>query len=381
MSTLAIKILGMPEAHRDTLLAAELLPYLDPGKSENHLLQASSINEVSVYPGHHLIRLSTFRGPLRSYSVLVPDVIETMVELGVKPEDMLVPLSSPNSSGLGPPDSLRWEFLQITRDHWGNRQTEPYYPVRKVRPGDWREPGTRNVIIRIGDSQPSSALILKCTGLNVPSKLIVLPPRAEILLTLYGHTSETAIQRRGMEYDPLGIRIILPPDGEAIQRYLEAGDLVSSGVVANKVIKTLSEVLPEEANLAGVLSCGYYCLLAGKFPDPWDSYQHLLEFFDKLSDISADAAVIVGWHWLTCGKEWGKERASEYLQKAANMLSPPIFSRGLKLLYDGLRLISGNDEATNKIERIAASADWSQTLTTFYGHSLDAPNPEWVYEF
>lgn len=397
MRTLAIKLTGMPASLKLAPLVAELSPILSragfrpifdeqtlwrgslPNVDETRsrfLLSEDSPTTIEVPKDdeydEYLIRVFTFRGPVRAKTVSTPEIVNE-VEVRIEPEDVIAPLFPEPRYQHGPPDSLRMElgFAGALKPRIWRRAAESSKPAES-----W-DAGARTIRIeRKPDDELKTRPFLKFQGINVPSKLVWLPPLTEVHISLFGLTSETAVQRRGAEYDPLGLRTVIVSRGvESIQGYLQAGDLSSAGFVADDIMRDVGERSLTETDLTAILSCGYLSL-AGNFH--FKRFDSLLALCKDLSPNSTDAAVITGWHyWL----ENNLESARENWKKAVESGTPPIFSRGLKLLYDGLRLEPELANYAPIVAGIAARADWSQPLTTLYGRVPNDPELGWVYEF
>jgi hypothetical protein len=168
----------------------------------------------------------------------------------------------------------------------------------------------------------------------------------------------------------------------SLRQYLRIGDMASAEAIARPLIQAQVHSFENwgyPQDLSSTLLCGYFSLRTGEF-SRLDQWANLLTW---LAGYSADAAVILGWHWLTSGETQDEEKAREFFPQIFSRFWLPVYTEGFKLLWDGLRVLQGHapeghererlEDALREIGPYAANADWTMPFTTFYGNDPYAP--------
>lgn len=210
-------------------------------------------------------------------------------------------------------------------------------------------------------------------GPSYPSKFIALPPsdHMRILVTLNNEV--------GQDEDPLNVIVDGGnPQAEALLGFLRNRDFVSARAIGDSVTDAAEKLLlDKQEDQAGAAIGAYYLLTAGRLERLHDWTNNLANWFPWLPD----GAVIHAWHILR-QEQQNVEQARARLLEAANR-GVPLYTRGLRLLLDGLNIFSrradGTDaEVKSALERVgpyATAADWSTPTTSFYGQTPASPEP------
>lgn len=168
------------------------------------------------------------------------------------------------------------------------------------------------------------------------------------------------------------------PRAESILGYLSSGALDPARSVAESVVKSAEQLLfDKRSDPSSAAIAGYFLLKAGRAERRGAWIQNLANWFPWLPD----GAVIDGWRLL---KQVNPDplAARERLIDAATR-GVPLFTYGLRLLFDGLHLMSQQPltaspavtKALALIQPYAAAVDWTRPNTTHYGSTPDDPQP------
>jgi hypothetical protein len=185
----------------------------------------------------------------------------------------------------------------------------------------------------------------------------------------------------GQGSDPLHVVARLSnPQAETILGYLTNGAFSAARQVAPSLVADAESLRwVKRADPASAAVAGYFLLLAGS-PQSASAarwIQNLTEFAPWLPD----GPVILAWYLLSDEKQPNVTAARfRFLEAIARGV--PLFTRGLRLLFDGLNALRLRREGTNDaevnqaLERIrpyAAAADWRSATTSFYGEEPEKP--------
>lgn len=209
------------------------------------------------------------------------------------------------------------------------------------------------------------------------AKFVAFPPSSLVRFFLEESLLDTK--------DPISVEIETDnADVESILAFMQQGDFdcarLAGGSGIGKSGKAFFSSNVTDIDINAFIVGGYFSLLAGELNDllTWtESYAEELSFF-------SDVLVIYGW---SCLKQNEPDFASAqmYFIEAAYM-GLPVYTYGLRLLHDGLVLLSSwnqqfdnpqNEELENAIAKIAsysAEADWSSMTTCFYALEPDVLN-------
>jgi hypothetical protein len=216
-------------------------------------------------------------------------------------------------------------------------------------------------------------LWLRVGGDEPWSKFVALPSAKElrVLVTLDDDEPQQSD-------DPLNVIVDSGnPQAEAILGYLSSGDFGSAKLVGGQVVESAVQLLWDKVDDPTGAAIGGYLLLATEhlFKVNWTN--NLANWMEWLPD----GAVIHAWHVLRQKKGDGK-LARKWLIEAAKR-GVPLYTQGLRLLFDGLNIFDmradGKDKdvkaALERIRPYAAAADWRTPVTTFFGKDPAKPEP------
>ncbi len=240
-------------------------------------------------------------------------------------------------------------------------------------PSQWKTPVNQRVVKYNLSLEVNQQRIhfLQIGGEQLPWRLTALPPYSELQVLVY--PSEGRIDFD----DDLAVAVASHDlQAETLLGYLISGRLKAAKIIADKLLAEQS-LLFENPIKAVIL--GYYLL---KIEDG-NRYQELLEQLVNQVDWLPDLPVILAWQLLRANKP-KVDLIRQYLLEAVKR-GIPIYSQGLQLLFDGLRLIkqdaiarelqaSDIEAAVKLIQEYTNATDWSQPLTTFYGDSPQKPS-------
>lgn len=214
--------------------------------------------------------------------------------------------------------------------------------------------------------------LLQLGGPSINWRLVALPPglRVDVVISTYGDSELIADVTTEST------------DSEALFGFMRTGSVESAGVIAS----TLFDRRPTNTVLAAI--GGYYLLRTSndqKLLSGWAS--QIAEDFP----LFPDGAVINAWHHLKMGR-LGGDRAGHNFGVARQQFllaaerGIPTYTEGLKLLVDGLTLLSvdageNDPEVSAALQRvlpIAAATDPRSATVTYRGLSPGEPRVEIV---
>ena len=171
-------------------------------------------------------------------------------------------------------------------------------------------------------------------------------------------------------------------EAEALLGYLRTGAIEGADVTAESLLQQkLSD--PIAAAIGG-----YYLLRTANIDRLSEWGPNLSQWFPWLPD----GAVINGWQHIHAGREH-QGNPDRHFDAARRQLilaarrGVPVYTEGLQLLVDGLRLLRQDakaedaelDAALTFIEPFAKAADWSAATVTYSGANPAEPNPRRRY--
>jgi hypothetical protein len=188
---------------------------------------------------------------------------------------------------------------------------------------------------------------------------VILPPQAETdLLFLRTDAREAPVRVKVRGEDP---RM------DVLLAYLKQGAMRQALAVGDAFISQADQMLRGKMqDPVGAVVAGYFLLQTGRLERAgW--MQILAERFSGIPD----GAVIYAWA-LLMGAEPDVPRAANYLRTAAER-GIPLFTIGLRRLYDGLTYVRELDPHYNRdlrvpfsvVRAVAAKAEWEAVYTTF----------------
>jgi Restriction Enzyme Adenine Methylase Associated len=171
-------------------------------------------------------------------------------------------------------------------------------------------------------------------------------------------------------------------EAEALLGYLRTGAVEGANATAEEL---LQQKLGDP--IAAAIG-GYYLLRAARLDRLSDWGPNLSEWFPWL----ADGAVINAWQHIHAGREHHRDSDQHFDTARRQLLlatqrGVPVYTEGLKLLVDGLRLLRKDAEADDPeadaaltfVEPFALAADWSAATVTYSGADPAEPQPSRRY--
>jgi hypothetical protein len=201
--------------------------------------------------------------------------------------------------------------------------------------------------------------------LGTHSQFVALPP-AERIRVLIMYRDQDDARDRPLDVIADGDN----PRAEALLGYITTGAFESARSVSDTVIADAEALLHDKTkDVSGASIAGYFLLKAGKAERRGAWTHNLCDWFPWLPD----GAVIDGWRRLRAASPERVEARNRFVDAATRGI--PLFTYGLRLLFDGLMLCSANpDLATPEVTRAlafvqpyAAAADWTASNTTHFG--------------
>jgi hypothetical protein len=189
--------------------------------------------------------------------------------------------------------------------------------------------------------------------------LFAVPPTtgwADMLLVKTGENSGTGLRPmvRGNN-----------PQADALLSYLCQDAFESARLVGDRLADELGMLMGEGDDPTSAVVAGYYMLKASYIRHE-DWLQKLAEGFTGLPD----GAVIFGWALLR--REEPDYGGARHFFLTAVRRGIPMYSTGLRLLYDGLNVLLDYKEEDKEVHRmfqavrrIAAATDWKANVTSF----------------
>jgi hypothetical protein len=162
------------------------------------------------------------------------------------------------------------------------------------------------------------------------------------------------------------------PGARTLLRYLSNGDLERARIVGD----TLLPEDPEMLDLTTAVIASYCLLACGDL----DRLERLLTAsMSKWADCLPDFAVIAAWICLR--RELPDAMQARQLLLDASKCGVPVYTRGLRLMVDGLRMVMTDkmlhneevDGADKWLRKFAGVADWRATFTTFLAAHPNKP--------
>ncbi len=201
-----------------------------------------------------------------------------------------------------------------------------------------------------------------------PVEVAVTPASAEAatLLGYFGGGAVTAVNAM-IATNPLLERLV---EGQGLYNVAPGHHPSPASLAESVLYRKVND--PNTAALGG-----YHLLRTGELQRLHSWPANLADWMHWMSD----GPVIRGWQLLRgATARPGETPRQRFLQAAHRGL--PIFSDGLRLLIDGLKVVSrgrhDDSEVAAAITRIgdyAAVTDWSRTVLTFTGDDPDSPTP------
>lgn len=390
MTRLRISISMTRSFPEDTPLIAEIAnaKYPEPLRVP---ISERTPREIEVEPGLCSIRVFSTWGEVTSRSILAitDQLTDTVIRLHPWGEE--TGMLSTQESERAETITVRLRYLIAPHDGFLD-QIKPQTPVViSSAPERVRRSVTETWRISLAvPSHPFSATSLIEVGGEVDmSRIMLLPPDQQVTVMINRRLvfEQDSVSSDQQQRDAPADRVEVHVSGqfrpaESLRQYLRIGDIASAEVIARPLIRAQVDSFENwghPQDLISTLLCGYFSLRTGEFShfDKWT------QLYTWLADSSADAAIILGWHWLASGETQGEEKARDLFTQSFSKFWLPVYTEGFKLLWDGLRFLhrhtlegnqrEGLEYTLGRIEPYAANADWTQPHTTFYGHNPYSP--------
>ena len=356
---------------RGTLIATEVIG--------NHFQTSLSVlvgnyRDVSVKPGEYLVRAYMPSGATISQEASVVKGRENLVKLEFSESyhgwQHYIEIENADQDK----STKVSDFLATWQKLWSyNGEFWKVLPW----PSQWKTPVNQRVVkynlnLKVNQQRLH---FLQIGGEQLPWRLTALPPHSELQVLVY--PSEGRIDFD----DDLAVAVASHDlQAETLLGYLISGRLNAAKIIADKLLAEQS-LLFENPIKAVIL--GYYLLRI----EDGNRYQKLLKQLVNQVDWLPDLPVILAWKLLRASKP-EVDSIRQYLLEAVKR-GIPIYSQGLQILFDGLRLIKQDaiakelqdkeiekeiEAAVKLIQQYTNVTDWSQSLTTFYGDSPQKPS-------
>jgi hypothetical protein len=150
------------------------------------------------------------------------------------------------------------------------------------------------------------------------------------------------------------------PQSEAILGFLTSGDFEAARRTGGNWIDDAELMLYDKVrDPIGAIVAGYFLLRAGSLDRLHDWTTNLANWFSAIPD----GAVILGWH-MALTNRW--DLAEQWLTEAVAR-GIPLYTQGLRLLHDGLRILLTRgakvEPQFDRVRAIAARAKWTSSVT------------------
>lgn len=210
--------------------------------------------------------------------------------------------------------------------------------------------------------------VLQLGGPAVGWRFVSLPARSVVDVT---------VAPRGE--DDLAVEVTTQSaEAEALLGYLRTGAVEGADVTAESLLGR-KRVDPIAAAIGG-----YYLLRTARLDRLSDWGPNLSEWFPWL----ADGAIVNAWQHIHAGREHRGDSDHHFDTARRELLLAtqrglPIYTEGLKLLVDGLRLLRSDAQAGDAevsaaltfVEPFALAAEWSAATVTYGGADPAKPQP------
>ncbi len=160
------------------------------------------------------------------------------------------------------------------------------------------------------------------------------------------------------------------PQADVLAGYMARGDYYSAAAMVDWIDRA-EEMLLHKTRDPNAAAVGAYLLLRlRRFDLMRDWAGNLAKWWPKL----ADGPIIRAWQLI---HQRGNEAEIERLLRTAAEIDPPVFTQGLKLLGEGLRIIATDgDETRQRMEQKLGSIQWNSPFTAAVWSKGDPPPPQ-----
>lgn len=169
------------------------------------------------------------------------------------------------------------------------------------------------------------------------------------------------------------------PLASSMLRYLRTGQLDAAQIMAPELVDQARRLFREKvASPEGAAAAGYFLLRVGRQESIGDWPENFANWFGWLPD----ASVIHAWQLLRRPGVPERDVARSRLLDAV-AAGVPVYTEGLRLLFEGLQALAGDDAADAEVagalaqvRAYAAACDWDAVHTTYWAVRPDAPGLE-----
>jgi hypothetical protein len=402
---LVVEYLGTtpPDQPREAAIPLDICDHrLRSATPEPARLVLGQRTEIAVPPGSYLVRCQLPSGEYLSAQAEVPADSETRVQL--------------QPAYPSPQESLSWAFLlkQIPRG-------EPLPDFiddagAKLDFGRWEHAANQDALLAWSSApldadvdrtiQRSTPYALAALSLEIHEgqtwlqvrgplhapRFVALPPapmgrpvrvlivRETVPLQGKGpRRGEPAPRQQGAGEQPDPLTILVSAgnlQAELLLGYLANGSFEAARRIGDPLVGDAERLVQEKGGDPSAAAVGGYYLLRAQRLDRLHNWTRNLDnWFPWLPD----GAVIHAWHLL-------RQKPSDVPQARDRLLEAerrglPLYSQGLRLLFDGLDLLVRElpedaplRAAWERVRRYAAAANWRALTTTFYGRVPSEPS-------
>jgi hypothetical protein len=209
--------------------------------------------------------------------------------------------------------------------------------------------------------------------------LIITTPTHELSTRLPGLLAEASVSilksNEGLRLVSVRARME-NREANTLGGYLSRGDFQSAATMSTWFAERAEELLEGKMHDPFAATLGAYLLLRLRRFDLMHRWaRNLANFFPKL----ADGNVI--WAWQQIHQGGGQDEIREYLVRAASADALPVFTEGLKLLRDGLRLLGREGKKLQKkVNSKAGVILWDSPFTSVLRTSSNDPEKPVKFE-
>jgi hypothetical protein len=220
-------------------------------------------------------------------------------------------------------------------------------------------------------SSPQPTTFLQIGGTKIRPRLVATPYRQAKIILTYNTRNEAG----SPSFD---IRVESNTPGQTLLNHMHRGDIHLAQMISDPTLAQAENLLYNKLSDPIEATIGAYYLLKTRSFDRMHSWaKNLANWFEHI----ADGAIIFSWQLLE------ENPTPEAIEKARNYLLSavkkplPLFTQGLRLLYDGLSLLDeekqGDDnevsQALQEIKPYVQACDWNTFTTTFFGEHPRKP--------
>jgi hypothetical protein len=208
-------------------------------------------------------------------------------------------------------------------------------------------------------------------GHSITPRLVSIPYREAKIILTYAENNEAGSPS-------VDIQVETNSSGQTLLNHMYRGDLHLANMVSDSALRKAENLLYQKLREPIEATIGAYFLLKTHAFDEMHNWaENLAKWFAHISD----GTIIYAWKLLEQNPDDEKIQEARHLLLTAVEKPLPLFTQGLRLLYEGLSLFDedqkGKDRevrlALEQIRPYAHTADWSTFTTTFFGENPYLP--------